>query len=49
MKKRARTKSPAKAKKSAKRAPKRDSRAVKTYEPTPIQGIGWAPFRYPLS
>jgi hypothetical protein len=22
---------------------------VGTYQPRPIQGIGWAPFRYPLS
>jgi hypothetical protein len=22
---------------------------VGTYKPQPIQGIGWAPFRYPLS
>jgi len=42
----------------AKAAPKSGAKAatpaaprtstVKTYTPTPIQGIGWAPFRYPL-
>jgi hypothetical protein len=52
MKKRARTKKPAKAKAAAtKNAPKSDAptKTAKTYTPTPIQGIGWAPFRYPLS
>lgn len=49
MKKRASEKRPAKAKKSAKRAPKAAAKTAKTYEPTPIRGIGWAPFRYPLS
>lgn len=49
MKKRAGTKRPAKARKPAKRARKATAKTAKTYEPTPIQGIGWAPFRYPLS
>ncbi|HEY3098757.1 MAG TPA: hypothetical protein VGL14_07605 [Methylomirabilota bacterium] len=49
MKKRARTKKPAKVKASTKSAPKSAAKTGKTYTPTPIQGIGWAPFRYPLS
>ena len=53
MKKRARTKKPAKnpvkAKAATKAAPTASAKSVKAYTPTPIQGIGWAPFRYPLS
>jgi hypothetical protein len=50
MKKRARTKKPAKAKTvTTKGAPKSTAKTAKAYKPTPIQGIGWAPFRYPLS
>jgi putative endonuclease len=29
-------------------APKASSRQVATYTPKPVDGIGWAPFRYPL-
>ncbi len=38
------------AKKAAARKPaaKALSRKVATYEPKPVDGIGWAPFRYPL-
>jgi hypothetical protein len=39
------------AKKSAKPAPKARTAAkpdAGTYTPRPIQGVGWAPFRYPL-
>ena len=38
------------AKKAAARKPaaKASSRKVATYEPKPVDGIGWAPFRYPL-
>jgi hypothetical protein len=25
------------------------AKTAKVYTPSPIQGIGWAPFRYPLS
>ena len=50
MKKRARTKKqPAKMKGATKAAPKSATKTLKAYTPTPIQGIGWAPFRYPLS
>ena len=49
MKKRAGTKKPAKVKAAAKTAPKSSAKSAKAYTPTPIQGIGWAPFRYPLS
>ncbi len=49
MKKPVRTKKPAKAKAAAKAAPKAATKTAKAYKPTPIQGIGWAPFRYPLS
>jgi hypothetical protein len=44
-------KKPAKSSKPVKavKAARPESRAVaSTYTPTPIQGIGWAPFRYPL-
>jgi hypothetical protein len=43
------------AKKTAKPVAKTSARPVAarssagTYTPQPIQGIGWAPFRYPLS
>jgi hypothetical protein len=30
-------------------APEAAKSTVGTYQPRPIQGIGWAPFRYPLS
>ena len=38
------------AKKAAARKPaaKALSRKVATYEPKAVDGIGWAPFRYPL-
>jgi hypothetical protein len=38
------------AKKAAARKPaaKASSRKVSTYTPKPVEGIGWAPFRYPL-
>jgi hypothetical protein len=61
MKKRASAKKPAAGKSAAKKATKvakpvvkssageRSSGATGKYTPTPIQGIGWAPFRYPLS
>ena len=56
MKKRARATKPTKVKAAVKRMqPKAAKGATKaaskggTYTPTPIQGIGWAPFRYPLS
>ena len=32
----------------AKPAGARDGAGAGKYTPTPIQGIGWAPFRYPL-
>lgn len=58
MKKRARGKKPAKTKAAVKPKVQKPARsaakAVKaakaaTYTPTPTRGIGWAPFRYPLS
>ncbi|HEV8473125.1 MAG TPA: hypothetical protein VGR82_10155 [Methylomirabilota bacterium] len=36
----------AKAKKQL--AARKPTAKASTYTPTPIQGIGWAPFRYPL-
>ena len=48
MKKRAGTKKPAKTRTVTKSKPK-SAKAPAKYTPTPIQGIGWAPFRYPLS
>jgi hypothetical protein len=41
-------KKPARASKPAKGKPAPAGAAVGKYTPTPIQGIGWAPFRYPL-
>jgi hypothetical protein len=29
--------------------PARSAAKAATYTPTPTRGIGWAPFRYPLS
>ena len=49
MKKRAGTKKPLKAKASTKSVAKPAAKTAKAYTPTPIQGIGRAPFRYPLS
>jgi hypothetical protein len=50
MKKRAGTKKPVKAKASTKTVAKpAAAKTAKAYTPTPIQGIGRAPFRYPLS
>ena len=42
------------AKKTAKPAPKTKAKpaaksGARSYTPQPIQGIGWAPFRYPLT
>lgn len=58
MKKRATAKKPAARKGAAKKTTKSSKAAKATrqenrteagkYTPTPIQGIGWAPFRYPL-
>ena len=48
------TKKAAPKKAAAKKAPARKpaakaaSRKVSTYEPKPVEGIGWAPFRYTL-
>ena len=39
----------AKVKAATRTAPKSSAKSGKAYTPTPIQGIGWAPFRYPLS
>lgn len=38
------------AKKGSARKPtaKAESRKAATYTPKPVEGIGWAPFRYPL-
>jgi hypothetical protein len=56
MKKRAAAKKPATRKSAAKRATKATKADTPArmqepgagkYTPTPIQGIGWAPFRYP--
>jgi len=48
-KKTAARKPAAKAKATSKKpAPRKPTAKAKTYTPTPIQGIGWAPFRYPL-
>lgn len=58
MKKRPTAKKPA-ARKSAAKKPTKSSKPAKAarpqaraeagkYTPTPIEGIGWAPFRYPL-
>lgn len=52
MKKRARAKKPTRAKAAARSKPAKATKAAvksRTYTPTPIQGIGWEPFRYPLS
>ena len=46
--KRAATKPTTKAPKPAKAARTQERAEVGKYTPTPIQGIGWAPFRYPL-
>jgi hypothetical protein len=53
MKKAKKATAKAKAKKTAKPAGKSAKPAAKkpsggTYTPQPIQGMGWAPFRYPL-
>jgi hypothetical protein len=57
MKKRAAAKKPAARKSAAKKSTKslkaakpartQEKAAAGKYTPTPIQGIGWAPFRYP--
>jgi len=47
-------KSPTKARKAAKPAARKSAKPTAkksgagTYTPQPIQGMGWAPFRYPL-
>jgi hypothetical protein len=42
-------KKPAAKKASARKpAAKASSRKVATWTPKPVEGIGWAPFRYPL-
>jgi hypothetical protein len=42
------TKATTPAKASSAAAGAADRTGVGKYTPTPIQGIGWAPFRYPL-